>query len=165
MCLPTERATTQGCPYHKNMIEEIGIVTKTDGFTAKVAVQKKGTCEGCAAQGACETTEGGMEIEALNPVDAKEGQTVRILINPRTYLKGTMLVYGIPLAALIAGAIVGKNIGEKFFRETSSDLIAAIAGFGAFVLSFLIIKIWTHKFETKTEYKPVIEEIIKSEQS
>jgi len=61
---------------------------------------------------------------------------------------------------LIAGAIFGKNIGETHFHGTNSDLIAAIAGFGALILSFLFIKIWANSFETKTEYKPVIEEII-----
>ncbi len=143
------------------MIEETGIVMKTEGVTARVAVQKRGTCEGCAAKGVCETTEGGMEIEALNPVNAKVGQTVKIAMKPSVYLKGTMLVYGVPLAALIGGAIIGKNIGETYFNEISSDLIAAIAGFGALIISFFGIKIWTRNAETKTEHKPVIEEIIK----
>jgi sigma-E factor negative regulatory protein RseC len=142
------------------MIEETGIVTKTDGIMARVAVQKKGTCEGCAVKGVCETQGEGAEIEAINTVHAKVGQTVKISIKPQVYLKGTMLVYGIPLIALIAGAIFGKNIGELYFRETSSDLVAAIAGFGSLILSFLFIKIWARSFETKTEYKPVIEEII-----
>jgi sigma-E factor negative regulatory protein RseC len=143
------------------MIEEIGIITKTEGVTAKVAIQKKGTCEGCSVKGVCETQGEGAEIEALNPINAKVGQTVKVSIKPQVYLKGTMLVYGIPLIALIAGAIFGKNIGEEYFKGTSSDLVAAVAGFGALILSFLFIKIWTRSFETKTEYKPVIEEIIK----
>ena len=142
------------------MIEEIGIVTKTDGIMAKVAVQKKGTCEGCGVKGVCETQGGGAEIEAINTIHAKVGQTVKVSIKPQVYLKGTMMVYGIPLIALIAGAIFGKNMGEKYFSGTSSDMIAAIAGFGSLILSFLFIKIWANSFETKTEYKPVIEEII-----
>ncbi|RJQ21448.1 MAG: hypothetical protein C4560_03960 [Nitrospiraceae bacterium] len=142
------------------MVEEIGIVTKTEGVTAKVIVQKKGTCEGCAMKGACETTEGGMEIEALNPVQAKVGQTVKLSINPSTYLKGTILIYGVPVIALIAGAIIGKNIGDEYLKGASSDLVAAVAGFGSLLISFLLIKVWTLKAETKTENKPVIEEII-----
>ena len=143
------------------MVEEIGIVTSTEGIMAKVAVQKRGTCEGCGAKGVCETTEGGMEIEALNPVNAKAGQTVKVSIKASLYLKGTMLVYGFPLVAMFAGAIIGKNIGDTYLKGTNSDLIAAIAGFGALILSFLGVKLWTHKAETKAEYKPVIEEIIK----
>ena len=142
------------------MIEEIGVVTKVEGVTAKVAVEKRGACDGCTAKGACETKGEIMEIEALNIAWAKEGQTVRISIKPQTYLKGTMLVYGLPLILFIAGAIAGKNAGEEYFKDTNSDIIAAIGGFGALILSFLGAKVWAQKTESKTEYKPVIEEIV-----
>ncbi len=142
------------------MINETGTVTEVDGIMAKVAVQKKNSCEGCTAGGACKTTAEGAEIEALNPVHAEVGQTVRISIAPYTYLKGTMLVYGIPVVALIAGAIAGKNIGEKYFADMNSDMFAAIAGFGLLVLSLLGIKLWSNKMESNTEYKPVIEEVV-----
>ena len=73
------------------MIEEIGIVTETEGDKAKIAVQKRGACEGCAAKGACESTSGGMEIEALNPVNAREGQTVKVLRQAETSLTASMI--------------------------------------------------------------------------
>ncbi len=142
------------------MIEEIGIITKTDGVLAKVVVQKRGICEGCAVQGVCKSTEEGMEIEALNPIKAKEGQTVQVSMKPQTYLKGSMLVYGMPLVIFIAGAIFGKNIGEEYFKRINSDLVAAVLGFAALIVSLLGIKIWTKKTEAKAEYKPVIEKIV-----
>ncbi len=142
------------------MIEETGVVTKTDGAMAKVAVQKRGACEGCAVRGVCETSDDGMEIEAFNPVQAQIGQTVKIFIKPQTYLKGTIIVYGIPLSAFIAGVIIGKNIGERYFKTISSDLVSFIAGFSALILSFVIVKAWSKKVETKVEYKPVIEEVL-----
>ncbi len=142
------------------MIEEIGVVTKIEGTMAKVIVQKRGACDGCKAQGTCETKEEGMEIEAVNMAQAKEGEAVKISIKAQTYLKGTMLVYGLPLVLFIAGAIVGKNIGEDFFQGKNSDLVAAVAGFAALVISLLGIKVWAKKTEKNTEYKPVIEEIV-----
>jgi len=142
------------------MIEEIGVVTKVEGNMAKVIVQKRGACDGCKAQGTCQTTPEGMEIEAVNMAQAKEGQEVKISIDAQTYLKGTMLVYGLPLVFFITGAIVGKNIGENFFEEKNSDLVAAIVGFAALVISLLGIKIWAKKTEEKKDQKPVIEEIV-----
>jgi sigma-E factor negative regulatory protein RseC len=144
------------------MIEETGIVTKTEGIMARILVQKRGTCEGCAATSVCESSEKGMEIEALNPVHAKVGQTVKVSIKPQTYLKGTMLVYGLPLVALISGAILGKNIGEEYFKGIDSDVVAAILGFGLLIITFFLIKLWSKKTETKIEYKPIIEEILNS---
>ena len=142
------------------MIEETGIITKTDGAMAKVLVQKRGSCEGCAASGVCESSEQGMEIEALNPVQAKVGQQVKVSIKPQTYLRGAILVYGIPLVAFIAGVIIGKNIGEAYFKQINSDIVSVILGFAGFIISFLIIRLWSKKAETKIEYKPVIEEIL-----
>jgi len=138
------------------MIEETGVVQKVEGVTATVLVQKRGACEGCAATGTCEMTQDGMVIEALNPVQSKPGQTVSISIAPISYLKGTMLVYGFPLAALIAGAVIGKNVGESYFTSYSSDLVAAAFGFGAFFAAFIFVKIWSLNSEQKTEHKPVI---------
>ncbi|MBI4698089.1 MAG: SoxR reducing system RseC family protein [Nitrospirae bacterium] len=142
------------------MIEETGVVTKTDGLTARVIVQKRGSCEGCAASGMCESSDQGMEIEALNPVQAKVGQTVKVSIKAQTYLKGAIFVYGMPLAAFIAGVVIGKNIGLNYFKTADSDVISAALGFAALVVSFFAIKVWSKKAETKVEYKPVIEEII-----
>lgn len=142
------------------MIEETGIVTGVDDVTAKILVQKRGACEGCAASGICEPSEKGMEIEALNPIQAKVGQTVKVSIKPQAYLKGTIFIYGFPLIAFIAGAILGKNIGEAYFKEISSDIVSVILGFVALIISFLIARAWGKKAETKTEYKPVIEEIL-----
>jgi len=142
------------------MIEETGIVKEVDGIMAKILIRRRGTCEGCAVRGICEPAGEGMEIEALNPVMAKPGQKVKVSIKPRTYLKGTIFVYGFPLVSFIAGVIIGKNIGEAYFKKISSDIVSAILGFAALIISFLIVKIWSRKAETKIEYKPVITTVI-----
>jgi sigma-E factor negative regulatory protein RseC len=141
-------------------MEETGIVTRTNGIMATVAIKKTSSCDNCNAKDACSTTSDGAELEAMNPVQAKVGQTVKISMKPYTYLKGTMLLYGIPMVVLIAGAIVGKNIGVKYITNMNSDLVAAIVGFSALGLSLLAIKAWSTRAESKTEYKPVIEQII-----
>lgn len=143
------------------MIKETGIVKKVQGSTATVVVQKRGACEGCAVQGTCESTEKGMEIEALNPLNAQEGAEVKVSIRPQEYLRGTMLVYGLPLVLFIAGAIAGKNFAEWYLPESNSDLVAALAGFASLIISLFGIKVWAGKMESKAEYKPVIEEILK----
>jgi len=141
-------------------MEETGIVIRTEGVMATVRVQRKSACEGCAVKGACESTQEGMEIEAFNPVKARVGQSVRISMKPYTYLKGTMIVYGLPLVLFIAGAILGKALGEQYITTMDSDVVAAICGFALLAISMIGIRLWSRRAETKTEYKPVIEEII-----
>jgi len=143
------------------MNEETGIVTEVDGIMAMVAVKKKDACDACSAKDACASTnEEEAVLEAINAARAEVGQTVKITMKPLTYLKGTMLVYGLPLVLFIGGAITGKYIGEEYFRETGSDLVAALTGFAALFISLLIIKIWSKRTESKTGNQPVIEEII-----
>ena len=141
-------------------MEEIGVIKQVKGIMAFVIVQKRGACEGCSASGVCNPSESGMEIEALNPVNAKEGQTVKVSIKPQAYLKGTLVVYGFPLVAFIAGAILGKNIGETYLKNMNSDVVSVIIGFAALALGFLIVKAWSKRTESNMEYKPVIEEIL-----
>jgi len=142
-----------------SMIEEIGVVTSTEGRTAHVDVPKKSTCEGCTA-GTCTTGEQSMEIVAFNKAGAEVGQKVRVLIHSYAYMKGTMIVYGIPALALFIGVVFGKEIMARFFGGADPDNISAIFGFGFLALSIIGVKIWTNRKASKTELTPVIEEIL-----
>jgi len=143
------------------MIEETGVVIHTDGEVARVLLQRMEGCERCTTQGVCRPSQDGMEIEAFNPIGAKVGERVKIAIKSEVYLKGSMIAYGLPLIALISGAILGKNIGDAYFKEMSPDITAAILGFAFLITTFIIIKIWGKKAKTKTEYKPIIEEVVR----
>jgi sigma-E factor negative regulatory protein RseC len=143
-------------------MEEIGVVTKTAGRFATVTVAKKqGVCEQCA-MGTCHVSEAGAEIEALNRAGAAEGQRVRVALRPYTYLKGSLIVYGIPVLCLIIGAVVGKEYFSRMpaFSGRDPEIVSAIFGFSAFFLSFLAIKLWSTRAEKRLAYKPVIEEIL-----
>jgi sigma-E factor negative regulatory protein RseC len=141
------------------MIEEIGVVTGIDGLTAQVNVPKKSTCEGCTA-GTCVTGEQSMEIVALNKAGAEVGQKVKVVIHSYAYMKGTMIIYGIPALALVLGAVFGKELMPEFFIGTDPDILSAIFGFGFLGLSFLGVKIWANRKTAKTDSSPVVEEIL-----
>ena len=130
-----------------------------DGPNAKVTVPRKSACEGCTA-GTCKPGEQSMEIEALNPVEARVGQTVRVVMKPYSYLKGAIVVYGIPAIALVIAAMLGKEFISIYFTGTDPDVVTAFCGFGAFIISFILIKFWSIKVERKHDLKPIIEEII-----
>ena len=102
------------------MIEEEGIVAEIEGNIAKVAVLKKSACEQCSAAGVCHP--GDQEyLEAANPLNALKGQKVKVAIAPQMYLKASLILYGIPMVALIAGAIISKNMAVRYVAEEQSD--------------------------------------------
>ena len=139
-------------------MEEIGVVKSVDGVMAVVSVERKSACEQCKA--GCKVTDSGAELEAINLAKAKIGQKVRVELKPYSYLKGSSIVYGLPALALIIGAVVGKEFFSGLFQSLDPDIVSAIFGFGAFILAFVIVKVWSMRIEKKTEYKPVIEEVL-----
>ncbi len=119
-------------------MDEIGVVKSTEGDIAKVIVERKSVCDQCE-QNTCLITDKGAEIEAINYINAKEGQKVKIAMKPYTYLKGTILIYGVPVIALIIGAIFGKGFLTQVFTDFDPDVLSAISGFSALIASFVIL--------------------------
>ena len=141
------------------MIEEEGIVAEIEGGIAKVAILKKSACESCAASGTCHP--GDQEyMEASNPLGAKKGQKVKVALAPQIFLKASIILYGIPVTAFIAAAIIGKKLGLRYGMAANSDLWAFIAGMVSMVVSFVFIRRYNKKVEKTEEYKPVIVEIL-----
>jgi sigma-E factor negative regulatory protein RseC len=140
---------------------EIGIVKEINGIKAIISVQKQESCGSCPGEALCRTLGGGEAlIEAYNYVDARAGDTVKVVFKSSNYLKGTMLVYGLPSLMLIIGAVLGKEYLSRFFPAADSEIISACSGFGFLVITFLAIKLWSNIFERKKEYMPIIEEIM-----
>ncbi len=141
------------------MIEEEGVVAEIEGDIARVAILAKSACEQCAAAGVCHP--GDQEyLEAANPLGAKKGQKVKVVLAPQVYLKASIILYGIPTAALVAGAIIGKNISIRYVGEQNSDLWAFVAGAVCMLVSFIFIRSYNKKVEKTQKYKPVIVEIL-----
>jgi len=142
-------------------MEEIGIVKRIDGPRAFVAVQKQSACEKCAVGSVCKGTDGDEAgLEAVNAAGARVGDTVRVVFKAYSYLKGTLLVYGLPSLLLIVGAVIGKEYAGRFFPGADPDIVSAVAAFGLCAAGFLSIKLFTSKVEGKKEYMPVIEEVL-----
>jgi sigma-E factor negative regulatory protein RseC len=142
------------------MIEEEGIVMETYGGMAKVAVLAKSACEKCASAGVCHPEGEDSSMEASNPLGAKKGQKVKVVLAPQVYLKASIILYGIPMTIFVIAAIIGKNVAEQFGRDASSDLWAFISGMIFMLVSFFFIRRYNKKVEKTQEYKPVIVEIL-----
>jgi len=140
-------------------MEEIGVVQKTIGSVATVLVERKSICDKCT-EGKCLLTEGGAIIEAFNEANAKEGQRVKVIFRPYSYLKGSVLIYGLPALSLILGALIGFLFLPKYIKVFEPDLLSALTGFGLFLIAFVTVRMIASKMEKKVELKPVVVEIL-----
>jgi len=142
------------------MIEEEGIVIETTGGLARVSILARSACEKCASSEVCHPQGEDSFMEATNPLGAKKGQKVKVVVAPQVYLKASIILYGIPMTVFIAAAIIGKNLAQKFSGEANSDLWAFISGMALMAVSFFFLRRYNKKVETTKEYKPVIVEIL-----
>ena len=141
------------------MIEEEGIVAEVSGDIAQVTIMKKSACEQCSASGVCHPGDQDY-LEASNPLGAKKGQKVKVVLAPQVYLKASIILYGVPMAAFITGAIIAKNLAGRYGSAASSDLWAFFSGTAGLLVSFLFIRAYNKKVEKTSKYKPVIVEIL-----
>ncbi|MBF0606336.1 MAG: SoxR reducing system RseC family protein [Candidatus Magnetobacterium sp. LHC-1] len=148
-------------------MEETAIVKDVSGIMATVVVQRTSACAHCSSSKVCNSDDDASEteasvIEAINTANAKVGQKVVVELRTYTYLKGAMIVYAMPAIALLLGAIVGKTLlsGVAMFASMKPDVVSAIGGFTALLLSIVAVKLISGRLENKTEYKAVVKKVL-----
>jgi len=112
---------------------EAGVIIKTDGATATVRIDKAQACSHCKSK--CMESNGSMITEALNPIGANFGDIVSLKVNPKTALTATLIVFGLPLLALLAGVLIANRI-------TDNQIYIMLVGFIMFLLTLIPVKIY-----------------------
>jgi sigma-E factor negative regulatory protein RseC len=97
------------------VIEQTALVTAVAGDRAEVETRRRSACSGCA-EGGCGTALFGAwlgnscsRLWVRNPIQARAGEQVVVGL-PEQHLVGAAgLLYGLPLAGLLAGILVGRG--------------------------------------------------------
>lgn len=144
------------------MAEEQGLVTSTteDGW-AKVATERKDACGDCGTSHCCVSfgSSSEMVIKALNRAGAKVGDLVCVSLSSRTVVRGAAIVYLIPLAGLLSGALIGGGLEQRLpISETGA---VAAFGFVGLFLGFVITALISRWMSARKRLTPVITRIIK----
>ena len=109
---------------------ESGIVKKVDKKIAWVTVVRGDQCGSCNA---CKSfDEGHAEILAINEIAAKNGDKVEVEIDAGQVVRHSIIVFLLPVFALVFGYFLGANFLSKIGISTEAAGI-----FGS--LSFMII--------------------------
>ena len=130
------------------IIEESGRVIAVDGDQAWVVTERQSACGSCAANKGCGTgimsrafsSGRQIRIKVSNAVGAAVGDEVVLGIDDRMVLRSSILMYLLPLLALLFGAFLGKFIDETV-RLFNADYLSAGVGIAAMLLVF----IWLHR--------------------
>ncbi len=139
------------------MPTEEGRVVRTDENRAWIQTIRSAACEHCKSRHTCHALGGGgndMAVEAINTLGAREGDHVVVEFSTSSLLKGTFLIYILPILCLMIGAGIGVRLSPVF--GLGESVLPAAVGFGAFALSILFVVVYGNRLARKDGYKPRI---------
>ena len=139
-------------------IQEEGIVIETRGKTATVQINRSSACAHCKA--GCMEQGGFMVTEAENSAGAQAGDTVRLEFNPRAALTAVLIVFGLPLAALLLGAIITAVVADMVGYGDRSQLLSIAAGAILFFLTFIPIRAYDRRVKRSGSRNVAVAEIL-----
>ncbi len=148
------------------MMEESGTVVELKGkHIAVVHCRKSSFCQHCASMEACHVGDDNrsMLVQAHNVIGARVGDRVRLGVSTRNFLRSSLVLYGIPLAALVFGAILGEVVGMRLENGPDPNLLAAIIGVAFLVGAFLVIRVGSRAIPPET-FMPRILEVLPQEE-
>lgn len=144
------------------MIEEHAIVVGIDNDAAKLEIVRRTPCGICGQTRGCGISIWGRLFghkpnifKAVNQINAKVGDNVIVGIEEQALLTSSMTVYGIPLVAMLAGALIAGALfaGEASGHADRNAVIGAVIGL---VFGLLWVKAHTAGRSLDARYRPVI---------
>lgn len=153
------------------MILENGIVVRVRGDMAWVETRRQSACGACDVANGCGTSllsrllgQKRTRVEALNSVGAATGDEVVVGIEEQALVKGSLMVYLLPLLALFAGALLFEwlfvSLGETFApgRGFNAEAATIVGGGVGLILGFVWLKSFGRRIRDDGRYRPVIVE-------
>ncbi|MGA1561617.1 MAG: SoxR reducing system RseC family protein [Gammaproteobacteria bacterium] len=129
------------------MIEEQVRVVAVQGARVWVEAVKQSACGSCSARGGCGTSVLGKVLGVksvrveVNPDQVRNlrlGEQVWIAIEESELVQGTLWLYGLPLFALLGGALLGTLLAPRYGMHP--DLAAVLSGGLGLVGALLILR-------------------------
>ncbi len=142
------------------MIEETAHVVAAKGDNAWVETERRSSCGSCSAKG-CGT--GALSkvlgtkvqrLEVRNPIGAQAGETVILGIEEGVLLKGSLMVYILPLALMLVGGLLGETLAPQW--ESDPEGLSLL--FGA--LGLLLGLFWLRRYNSRCAKDPRFSAVI-----
>ena len=143
------------------MIEEVAQVVAVEGDTVLCQTQRRSSCHSCSVKQGCGTSvlakvvgQRSSQIRIANTLGVKVGDEVVLGIEENALVQGSLLIYTLPLIAMIAAALLAQFWAES--QGIISELPIILAALGGFLLALLGARFWMKKGALKTHIQPHI---------
>ena len=147
------------------MIEEKALVVKIEGEYAWIETQRQSSCGHCSVKEGCGTQVLGKflanksaSVRCVNSLNVKVGEMVVIGIAESALVKGSLLLYFLPIISMIlfGGIAVMFSQIPSLGLSSFTDLFAVIASFGGLFAGLFFSKYFVKKSTSKIQLEPVI---------
>jgi sigma-E factor negative regulatory protein RseC len=119
-------------------MDQIGKVIGVDGDEAVIELERNRACEKCGICHLGETNK--LLLTANNEIGADIGQRVLVNMEDRSVLKAGMILYLMPLLALLSGFGLVYGFWDMLGIPGGPDWWAIGIGFVLFALAFVVIR-------------------------
>ena len=141
------------------MVTEQGVIEDVSGQKALIRIKKSSACATCESRGDCEVDSGkSMVVEVANDLGGGMGDHVELSVPSGTFLKLSLLVYVLPVVALIAGAFAGGAFARVLHVPLS--LSSVIGGFLAMGVTFYALKRFDRSLRARSKFRPRMTRIL-----
>ena len=128
-----------------------------DGEFVSVSMTRSEACAKCRA---CIAGMAGREmlLTAQNLCGAKPGDSVRVELDDGDFIRSSLIMYGLPLALMLAGFFIGGALGN-IFANINPEVLSFLLGMVFLAAGYLLIKN-TEGARPKNRYRPKAVEIV-----
>ena len=130
---------------NNQILGEVGEVIGKESGKLIVRMERKEACAKCRACTAGMKKED-MIIRAENVCNAEVGNKVDIVLDNADFMKATLIMYGIPFVAFMAG-IFGGYYGALKMGINNSEVVRVVAGIVLVIVTYLIIHSQENRFK------------------
>lgn len=143
------------------MIEERARVIAVRNDQLLLEAQTQSACGGCEARQGCGTSvlskwvgRRFTRFQAKNTVNARVGDEVVVGLAEEAMLKGSVLVYLMPLLAMIVMAVLADSLIP--FDAAARDLLVLSAAFAGFLLMLVVSRLFLSSRRNRSQLQPVV---------
>jgi sigma-E factor negative regulatory protein RseC len=146
------------------MSDERGIVEKVEPGYAWVKTKRSSACSSCGSRHHC-LTQGGdqMVVKAQNTAQAKKGDEVELYLSTKTKLKGTAIVYLIPVFGIFVGAFSANPLSAAIGMNPSLGM--ALFTLTGLVSAGFLMRYLANRMDSKQALTPLVKRVVTSARS
>ncbi len=146
------------------MIEEHAQVIALENNDVWVETQRRSACGQCAANKGCGTAtlakvlgNKRSRVRTLNPqaTSVAIGDEVIIGINEQALVRGSLVVYTVPLLMLFVFGFLGQLLSTQLLM-TNQDILPIVLGLSGLLLGFVWVRRFTRQIADDVRYQPVL---------